>query len=77
MKLYIKIKNVDGEEEKFVVSRESKMSAIKYCLDKLPQEFLSCGFSSRIYTSELGFDSDDNEYLDTMKVLKKAGWSNE
>lgn len=74
MKLYVRFKNQDNDSFDFIMSDKSKVEILKRCLDKLPQEFLNSGVSARIYVSETGFDSQSCEYLDTHKVMRKAGW---
>lgn len=75
MKLYIEVKNSDGESHKVIISADKKVDCLKKAMKKLPKDFLkNKEIMPRVYISELGFDSEEHEYVDVVKVFKKIGF---
>lgn len=75
MKLYVKIENTSNEVFKMVVNCGRLIEGLKTVIEKLPKDFTkNKQLASRIYVSEVGFDSEQHTYKDTSLVLKKAGY---
>ncbi len=75
MKVYVKIENTENDIHTRVIDGISLIDAAVKVFRSLPVEFYgNKGIKPRIWCSELGFTSEEYEYIDTALVIKKAGF---
>lgn len=73
MKLYVKMENQSGEKHQVVVMCTKKSEGLVKAVKLMPKEFTrGKRLKPRIYVSEVGFDSENFEWVDIVKVMRKA-----
>lgn len=75
MKLYVRMENRSGEKHQVVVSCTKKSEGLVKAVQLMPKDFTrGKQLKPRIYVSEVGFDSENFEWIDVIKVLRKADY---